>query len=136
MTVETENINSPGEIAILFVKWNEALQTGDARAVAALYAPEAILLPTTSDEIRKSSSAIEAYFDSVLSARPVLKMVEQNIRRYGRLAINSGLYELEAEGPEGRRKSMARFTFVYEWVRGDWLIVEHHSSLLPEQSGA
>ena len=33
-------------IASLFDKWNAALQTGDAKIVAALYGPEAVLLPT------------------------------------------------------------------------------------------
>ena len=34
------------EIIVLFDEWNGALQTGDPKKVAALYAADAILLPT------------------------------------------------------------------------------------------
>jgi uncharacterized protein (TIGR02246 family) len=35
-----------------FDRWNEALQTGDPEAVAALYMPDAVLLPTVSNQVR------------------------------------------------------------------------------------
>ena len=40
------------EITALFDQWNSALQTGDPKQVAALYAADAILLPTVSNQVR------------------------------------------------------------------------------------
>ena len=51
-----------GEITVLFDQWNSALQTGDPKQVAALYATDAILLPTVSNKVRHNHEEIEDYF--------------------------------------------------------------------------
>lgn len=45
------------EIASLFDRWNAALATGDASSVAKLYAPDAVLEPTVSNEVRTTPPA-------------------------------------------------------------------------------
>ena len=40
------------ELAAQFDRWNMALQTGDPEKVAALYAPDGVLLPTVSNQVR------------------------------------------------------------------------------------
>ena len=49
---EDRSPDSEDEIAALFDLWNQALQTGDARKVVALYAERSILLPTLSNKPR------------------------------------------------------------------------------------
>ncbi len=47
------------EVGKAFDKWNAALQTGDAKQVAALYAPGGVLLPTVSNRVRTTPEEIE-----------------------------------------------------------------------------
>ena len=117
----------------LFDLWNQALLSGDAGKVAALYAPDAILLPTVSNRVRHTPAEIADYFTHFLQSKPSGKILESNVRTFGDLAINSGIYEF-ALAPENKPQTIiqARFTFAYRKTGEDWLIVEHHSSRMPE----
>ena len=117
------------EIAALFDKWNEALQTGEPKAVAALYETNGILLPTVSNKVRHNHEEIEDYFVHFLAKGPVGKIDEANIRTFGDVAINSGVYTFTFK--DGSQVT-ARYTYVYRWNGQDWKIVEHHSSQMPE----
>lgn len=120
-------------IETLFENWNKALQTGDSGAVAALYAPGAILVPTLSNRIRHTSGEIRDYFDHFLKKWPIGRLTESNIRIFNDVAVNSGRYVFSLLNASGGRDDVpARFTFVYRRVDSGWLIVEHHSSLMPE----
>ena len=120
---------SVNEITALFDEWNSALQTGDPKKVAALYENNGILLPTLSNRVRHNHEEIEDYFVHFLAKGPVGKIDEANVRTYGQIAINSGLYTFTFK--DGAIAS-ARFTFVYRWNGKRWMIVEHHSSQMPE----
>jgi len=123
------------EILEAFNKWNDMLKTGDAKLVAQKYAEDGqgILLPTVSPRVRHNRAEIEDYFVHFLEKNPVGIITESNIRVYGDIAINSGLYTFELDDGEGGRvDAKARFTFVYKKEGDDWMILEHHSSMLPE----
>jgi uncharacterized protein (TIGR02246 family) len=117
------------EITALFDKWNNALQTGDPKQVAALYEYNAILLPTVSNKVRHNHEEIEDYFVTFLAKEPKGTINESNVRTFGDVAINSGVYTFELKGGVSVQ---ARFTYVYRWNGQDWKIVEHHSSAMPE----
>lgn len=117
------------EITALFEKWNNALQTGDPKQVAALYEDNAILLPTVSNKVRHNHEEIEDYFVHFLVKEPKGTINESNVRTFGDVAINSGVYTFEFKGSVSVQ---ARFTYVYRWNGQDWKIVEHHSSAMPE----
>jgi len=122
------------EILGLFDKWNETLQTGNPAEVAARYAKEGgILVPTVSPLVRHNHAEIEDYFVHFLAKHPFGTITESNVRVYGDIAINSGLYTFELDGEEedSRVEVKARFTYVYKKEGDDWLILEHHSSVLP-----
>ena len=119
------------EILDLFQRWNNALQTGDPKLVSTLYAQDAILLPTISNVVRHNHQEIEDYFDIFLQRKPVGTIDEYNIRIIGNVAINSGIYSFSFMDTS---VVQARFTFVYQWDGNQWLIIEHHSSSMPEQS--
>lgn len=114
-----------------FEKWNDAIQTGNPDAVVACYGSDAILVPTLSGKVRHTAAEIRDYFVHFLVKKPVGKIVEQNIRIYDDIAINSGLYTFTVADADGTKEVPARFTFVYQKIDGDVRIVEHHSSLLP-----
>ena len=120
---------SDSHIAALFEEWNTALQTGEPKNVTALYESNAILLPTISNQVRHNHEEIEDYFIHFLAKSPKGVINESNIRTFGNIAINSGIYTfIFSDG----NSVQARFTYVYRWNGQRWLIVEHHSSALPE----
>jgi hypothetical protein len=47
-------------------------------------------------------------------------------------AINTGLYTFTLTQNGVQQQVHARYTFVYQRTSGEWLIVNHHSSLVPE----
>lgn len=117
------------EILALFDQWNNALKTGNPKEVVALYATDAILLPTVSNKVRHNHEEIEDYFVHFLAKVPSGQIDESNVRIFNDLAINSGVYTFTfADGSSVQ----ARFTYVYIWDGENWLITEHHSSQMPE----
>ena len=117
------------DIESLFDAWNAALKTGDPQRVASLYAHDSILLPTMSNRVRRTPAEIVDYFEDFLSNQPEGKLEDSNIRIFDDVAINSGVYVFSfGDGSKAR----ARFTFVYRWDEERWLIIDHHSSQMPE----
>lgn len=116
-------------ITDLFTAWNQALQTGDPKQVAALYTEDAILLPTVSNQVRHNHAEIEDYFVNFLAKGPQGTIDEANIRIFGEIAINSGVYTFTFK--DGTTVQ-ARFTYVYRQDDDTWKIIEHHSSQMPE----
>ncbi len=122
-------MTSNEEILGLFEEWNNALATGEPKKVAALYAPNGILLPTVSNQVRHNHAEIEDYFVHFLAKGPQGKIDESNVRVFGDIAMNAGVYTFTfADGAVVQ----ARYSYVYRWNGERWLIIEHHSSMMPE----
>ena len=113
----------------LFNRWNEALATGSPKVVTELYAPNAILLPTISNQVRHNHNEIEDYFELFLANKPKGVLLEQNIRIFDELVINSGICIFTFED---NLIVKTRFSFVYQLLDNRWKIIEHHSSRMPE----
>ena len=118
------------DIVQLFTNWNAALQTGDPDKVTALYATDAILLPTVSNQVRHNHAEIRDYFVNFLSKQPKGVIDEANTRHLAEdLVSNAGVYTFTF----GDGNSVtARFSYLYQQIDGDWKILEHHSSAMPE----
>jgi uncharacterized protein (TIGR02246 family) len=123
------------QIAALFDEWNAALATGNPESVADLYAPDAALLPTLSPEIRTTRAGIVDYFAHLLPSRPQAVITREIITILDRNdAINTGLYTFTLTQNGVLQRVPARYTFVYQRTDGEWSIVNHHSSVVPEAS--
>lgn len=122
-------------VAAALVEWVQAFNARDAARIAALYAPDAVLWGTSSRTIRATPEAVLAYFTDSVTKRPRLRtaVVDQHIRIFGDMAINSGAYTSTEPREEGDLVSPSRFTFVYRREGGRWWIVDHHSSRMPAQ---
>lgn len=116
----------------LFSSWNAALKTLDPDKVVALYAPDAILLPTLSNAVRHNRSEIREYFVDFLKKSPTGVINESNIRDLGDTAVHSGVYTFTLNADGEVSEARCRFTYVYALRDGEWSIIEHHSSLMPE----
>ncbi len=118
------------KILDLFARWNAALATGNPDAVTSLYADDAILLPTVSNQVRHNHEEIRDYFVSFLAKEPQGVIDEANVRFLAdNLAINSGVYTFTFGNGD---QVTARFTYLYRLIDGVWKIAEHHSSAMPE----
>ncbi|HEY6798410.1 MAG TPA: SgcJ/EcaC family oxidoreductase [Kineosporiaceae bacterium] len=128
---------SEAEIARLFSLWNAALATGNPQKVADRYAPDAVLLPTVSNQVRTDRAGIVDYFTHFLTNKPKGKIKKSIVKILSpTAAIDSGLYVFTLTTNGKQRMVQARYTFVYEKHGKTWLIVNHHSSVLPEPVAA
>ena len=118
------------DIAALFDRWNESLQTGDPAKVVDNYAEQSILLPTVSNKPRLTRAEKEDYFVNFLANAPSGTIDMRHIDVFEDVAVDSGLYTFTFAKTGDVAK--ARYSFVYKWDGENWLIVSHHSSLLPE----
>lgn len=117
------------DVARLFDRWNAALATGEPSEVSALYANDAVLLPTLSNQPRVSREAKEDYFRMFLALKPTGTIEFRRIRIDCDSALDAGIYRFAfADG----RLVRARYTFVYGREDGRWRITSHHSSAMPE----
>lgn len=120
---------NPSSITALFDQWNQALNTRDPKQVVACYAEDAILLPTVSNQVRHNHAEIEDYFVAFCAKGPQGVIDEANTRLIGDIAINSGVYTFSFDDGS---QVQARYSFVYRLMNGEWKIIEHHSSAMPE----
>ena len=118
----------PEGVAQLFDQWNSALRSGDPDQVVALYSNDALLLPTLSSEPRTSPAGIRDYFTGFLAGGPQGQIDSRSIQLGCNEAMAAGTYSFRfADGHQVK----ARYTFVYVFSDGHWLIQHHHSSLMP-----
>jgi uncharacterized protein (TIGR02246 family) len=122
-----------GQIADLFARWNDALQTGKAANVVALYTSDAVLLPTLRNGPLIGHPAISKYFEEDFLPKKPVGAIDgpHNIRIGCNMAVDAGLYTFTFR-KEGEKPAAARYTYVYKYDGGRWLIVHHHSSVRPE----
>jgi len=116
----------------LFKQWNDALQTGSAKKVAALYAEDAVLLPTVSNLPRTTPAEIEDYFNHFLEKKPFGTVKQRNIKKGCNKVTDAGVYDFAVVSNGKKEIVPARYTFVYEYRNNQWKIVHHHSSMMPE----
>lgn len=120
--------------AALF-RWAEVISSGDVEMVLSLYASDAILVPTLSNEIGEHEEHRRRYFERFLSNDNLrCRIIVQKKRVSHKLGtvVIGGLYSFEFRR-DGREEIIhARFLFTFEEIDGHWLITGHHSSRLSE----
>lgn len=117
------------QIEGLFDKWNDSLQTRDAKKVADNYLSDAVLLPTISNKVHLTEAERIDYFKHFLEKKPIGKIDSRTIRIGCNKAIDTGTYTFTFED---KSTISARYTFTYAWDGSEWKISTHHSSTMPE----
>jgi len=128
---ETCKTTSEAEIASLFDRWNESLQTGDPHKVVANYAERSILLPTISNKPRLTPVEKEEYFQHFLEYLPSGRIDFRVVELGCNTAVDAGLYTFTL-ARTGAVVS-GRYSYTYHWNGSEWLITSHHSSVMPEK---
>ena len=81
------------QVIALFGDWNDALATGNPDVVTNMYAEDAVLLPTVSNQVRHNHAEIRDYFVAFLAKQPQGVITESNARVLSdTLATNAGVY--------------------------------------------
>lgn len=124
-------VATEAEIASLFDRWNQSLQTGDPHKVVANYAPRSILLATVSSKPRLTVADKEDYFQHFLQDRPSGKIDMRFVDSACNSAVDAGLYTFTFARTGVVVK--ARYTYTYRWDGTQWLITSHHSSAMPDK---
>lgn len=128
------------------IAWmNTVTTSGDTSSqVTALYSDDAVLWGTVSEDVRFTHKDIQNYFDYFANIPGLtvkngsFKSVVQILGKRRNIAISSGYYEFIKPDKHGGVTSIpARFTFVYKKKKysNDWEIINHHSSVIPNQPG-
>ncbi|CAM9166772.1 unnamed protein product [Ectocarpus sp. 4 AP-2014] len=127
-------------VAATAVVWKDTVTMGTddtPRKTADLYAQDATLWGTVSEEVRDTPEQIYAYFD-YFARLPALRLVEYTpvaVRVYGDFAVQAGTYTFSWQDNDGATvEKRARFSFTFRrdpTKPQEWAIVEHHSSSMP-----
>ena len=131
LCAEKHSAPTEQEIAALFDRWNQSLQSGDPQQVVANYAEQSILLPTLSNKPRLTPAEKADYFHHFLENQPAGEIVMRQIQIDGNMAVDTGLYTFHFAKTGDQMK--ARYSFTYRWDGRQWLIISHHSSAMPEK---
>ncbi len=119
------------------MRWAEVVSLGRLEDLLALYASDAILVPTMADEIGGHADERRAYFESFL-ANPKLRCRIDTLRKrishkLGTVVVG-GHYTFTFERDGAEQTLPARYLFTFEEIDGAWLITGHHSSRIPSSS--
>lgn len=117
--------------------WAKVVSRGGLEDLLALYASDAILVPTMEDEVGGHADERRAYFESFL-ANPGLRCRIDSLRK--RIShklgtvVAGGHYTFMFERDGSPHTVPARYLFTFEEIDGAWLITGHHSSMMPSSN--
>ena len=126
------------DVAAAMDMWRDYLAKGtteDPGEILSLYAEDGVLWGTISSKRRDDPAAIRDYFVNAYKALPNLAVTFEDpyIRVYGDTAVNTGYYTFSYEKDGAMQSLPARYSFALVKRDGDWQIVDHHSSAMPQQ---
>jgi len=125
------------DVAAAMNMWADTLAKGTTEEpgeILTLYAEDGVLWGTISSERRDDPAAIRDYFVNAYKALPNLTVTFEDpyIRVYGDTAVNTGYYTFAFEKDGAAQSLPARYSFTLVKRDGDWQIVDHHSSAMPQ----
>ncbi len=112
-------------------QWTEAVASGQVEEILDLYAKDAILVPTLSNEIVVTEDGRRRYFEFFLSDGGPACTVDRTETRIDRklgTVVIGGIYTFCFSRETGEEWVPARFLFTFEEIGARWLITGHHSS--------
>jgi uncharacterized protein (TIGR02246 family) len=118
-------------VSVAVQNWLNTLCTHNVDAIVSLYAPDGILLGTVAKEIAQGQAEIRKYFEMFVQKKPCGKITSMIVQNFGNVKVVDGTYTFELH--DGKKKSIvhARYTFVFQYRQGRWVIATHHSSKQP-----
>ncbi len=123
------------EVKAAFGEWIEDVNHKDMHKLLSLYDEHADLHPTLSGKLRTSSSEIEDYFMHFLALSKLhAETSASHIQVFDDVAINDGFYVFSFEESGKPKVLKARYSFTYLKEANGWKIIDHHSSVVPNEA--
>ena len=119
--------------------WNrviEADKRGDAAAVAAVYAEDAMIIDPSAPTVTGRAN-IEKFYKNGLATTKVLDVtrIQSGFETSGNLAVETGTYTQRVqETGKSPAEARARYTVVFENVNGRWLVSRDVATPLPAEA--
>ena len=129
-TTQTCAATDEKTIASLFDRWNASLKTLDPSRVVANYTADAVLLATVQNQPRLTQDDRLNYFTKFLKSAPEGTINSRTIKLGCNTASDVGTYTFKLK--DGSLVA-ARYSYIYTYQNGGWLISHHHSSVMPEK---
>jgi hypothetical protein len=121
----------------IYQNWVDAMvcPKNDIDRVLNLYYKDAVLLATFSSIICTTRNQLNGYFKNLITL-PTLSITTDEFisTECNKVIVNSGCYTFQYRSGDKLVTVPARFSFVYKNFDGQWLIINHHSSVLPVQA--
>lgn len=124
------------EDQILFAagQWAKAIRSRFPENVLQYYHSDAVLWGTLAQEFRHGHKEIITYFVNFLDKEDLkCEFKDGTARIYDQFAFFTGSYVFTWKFAGKKIVLPARFSFVYMKDNETWLIMEHHSSMYPDQ---
>ena len=127
--IKTTTLAGPAEDANAIIdRWSAAYSANDRDLLVSLYAPDAILLGTTSPIISQGTEAIQKYFEMLPNSDRKNVITERHTIVLGDDAVvGTGFYTF-SRAVENDTPRPSRFTMLVVKRDGKWMIAHHHSS--------
>jgi hypothetical protein len=109
--------------------WMQTLCSGSVPAMLELYVPNAVLVPTYSEEILQGHDELADYFDEFMDKENFCGRIDEVIRQG---SVVSGVYTFRWTENGRRQQVEARFTYVFVNTPEGPRILTHHSSEVPD----
>lgn len=114
-------------------EWVSCFAQKNAVNISALYDNDAILSGTFSPIKRNTPALIKDYFDDICTHKKhSVTITDATVRIFDHVAVSTGLYTFNFLMNNTPKTIDARFTFVYIKRDNGWVIIEHHSSIIPK----
>jgi hypothetical protein len=111
--------------------WAATIATRDVDKVIQLYASDAILVPTLSNDVRDCEDSRRGYFETFLANEGLvcdIQIFKKRVSQKLGTVVVGGLYTFMYTHNGAQQVVPARFLFTFEKIASEWLITGHHSS--------
>lgn len=93
--------DTAGDVKAAYTAWDEAFKKGDAKAIAAFYADDALILPAD-HEVYRGPAGAEKFFSGVLSAAKNHKLVLIEARGEGNTVYGAARWSADGKDKDGK----------------------------------
>lgn len=141
MTTSLQSVEQPGADAeakclagakAALDEWAATIAARNVDLILSLYASDAILVPTLSNQVRDCEYSRRTYFQDFFANEGLVCDVQVFKKRVSRklgTVVVGGLYTFTFKKGGEQHLVPARFLFTFEEINGRWMITGHHSSV-------